>query len=356
LKEDFSFIDGYSILKNDPIGKYLLKINLPNKTEIYEKLIKKQNNIMKEIINEKFYETKNQDNLEVTNLFIKLFQNEIKEMYLDKQFIYEKYCMENSNSVKDITIESGSEILEMDQYDNSTDFEFENEDIDTIIENEEEENSYSKSSISSDVNKKIMNNSNSIEMNILGNYDDENEIKIFDIDEKNEIKILNNVEKKILNNDEKKILKNDEIKILKNDEIKILKNDEKKILKKEEKKKEIKEIKNETFKKSIQKKNTEKRKSFFGISFKKKNSEIIKKENKMNEIKENKIKDFEKFQILVKEQMNLFKIIFNDDDYNNFESIYNLENNNIFLSFFKLDLFQIYLKNSEFFENKLKLN
>jgi hypothetical protein len=115
LKDDFTFIDAFKELKEDPIGKYLLKLNLPNKkiNEIYEKMILKQNTIMKEIINEIF---ESYEKIKITNLFIKLFEKEIREIYLDKKYIFEKFDIEIDDSFLNTYI-NDEDLTELDYED-----------------------------------------------------------------------------------------------------------------------------------------------------------------------------------------------------------------------------------------------
>jgi hypothetical protein len=231
---------------------------------------------MKEIINQEIFDS--YDKIEITNLFIKLFEKDITNLYIEKKFLFEKFNVE-----KDTISESTDSFLYTNADEDATELDFDEDDIN--LEELEDESSLSSS------NKKSENDVTSSSSS------------------------SNSKSSKISSSNDS----------------------------------------------SSSKSKSSNRKSILGLFFKKGNlfsengtySGNLDTDKLLNNVQSNyvsiQIEDLEKYQLLVTEQLELFKNIYGDS----FESIYGLENNNIFLSFFKMDLNQIYVKNLELFESEL---
>jgi hypothetical protein len=99
LPLNFTLNDKKEKLENDPLGKYLIQIELPsrNKYEKLDKLITKQIRIMGKIINRDLVLL---SDMEITNKFLTDFEKEITEIYTKNTESYDNYLKELMDNSK----------------------------------------------------------------------------------------------------------------------------------------------------------------------------------------------------------------------------------------------------------------
>jgi hypothetical protein len=342
LRPNFSLSDNLHKLNQDPVGKYLLLLNLPSKNrfEKLDKLISQQNKAMRKILVKEKYDTLM--DIANTNKFFLKYEKEIEEIYKSNMESYEFYIKElaETNLNTETVFDTSS------NYDESTE---DMEEFDFDVDEDEKSASFYDKDFKNkfDVNEDDEVNKFKKDHSFFLKTKNENEDDIISHIEIQDVKIINeiniNIENEIKNENE--IEKKENIEMIENSsnssDSKISK------LKKIKDKEKNKQIKDEKQNK------LNKRKSIImmGINtlfgkhkLSDEESDSSKSSSKTQIQKESTFYEYEKFEIIINEQLKIINRITNKK----YDTLFQIENVNIFISYFEKDLRNFYLDSENF--------